>query len=238
MNYLFDTGTIEICFKFIFDETEEYFGNYIVPTNEDADISVTKEGLIQNPYGFKHHKIDAFSEFQNLMVKTGNYLLDYNACMFHGALIEWNGLGILFCAPSGTGKTTQYRLWRNIDTTVRMINGDKPILEYRDGIIMACSSPWNGKEKYGAAGISVPLKAIILLEQGNDNKIQHISGFDAVIPLFTQFIAYAYNTSILEKEAFFLDKMLDTVPVWKLMNKGDIDSAVLTRSTLEAYYGL
>ncbi|MBP3871777.1 MAG: hypothetical protein J6E46_12480, partial [Faecalicoccus sp.] len=140
--------------------------------------------------------------------------------------------------PSGTGKTTQYRLWRNIDTTVRMINGDKPILENRNNQIIAHSSPWNGKEKYGAAGISVPLKAIILLEQGIDNKIQHISGFDAVIPLFTQFIAYAYNTSILEKEAFFLDKMLDAVPVWKLMNKGDIDSAVLTHNTLEAYYGL
>ncbi len=238
MNYVFDTGFIKICYDFIFPETAKYFGNYIVPSNLEVDILVSKEELIQNPYGFKYYKIGPFSEYQNLMVKTGKYLLKYNACMFHGTLIEWKDMGILFCAPSGTGKTTQYRMWRSMDSSIKMINGDKPILQYNDNEIIAHSSPWNGKEQYGRVGLSVPLKAIILLERGDSNHIGKLCPSDAVIPLFTQFIAYPDGTEILKQEASFLNQMLSLVPVWKLINIGDIKSARLTLDTLEAYYGL
>ena len=34
-----------------------------------------------------------------------------------------------------------------------------------------------------------------------------------------------------------LDTMLGLVPVWKLTNRGDIESVKLTRSVLEDYYG-
>ena len=239
MNYLFDTGFIKICYSFLFPDTAKYFGLYVIPSNQDVDMSVSVEELIKNPYRFKHYKIDAFNEYQSLMVKTGNYLLAYDSCMFHGALIQWRDMSILFTGPSGMGKTTQYRLWRSLESkTVKMINGDKPILVYKDDKIIACSSPWNGKEQYGAAGISDPLKAIIILEQDNKNHIKKLSTKDAVIPLFTQFIAYPENTDIIKQEAQFLDTMLEKVPVWKLTNRGDIESAILTRDTLETYYGL
>ena len=239
MNYIFDTGFSRISYSFIFDQTYKYFEKYIQQSGtDDTDLSVSIQELVNNPYKFKYYGLDPYSEFQTLMVKTGNYLLSYDACMFHGALVQWNDSAILFSAPSGTGKTTQYRLWREMERSIKMINGDKPILQYDGTNIIGRSSPWNGKEQYGAAGMSAKLKAVILLEQGDSNTIESLNPSDAVVPLFTQFIAYPENTDILQMEAAFLDKLLDTVPVWKLVNKGDIDSAILTSDTLEAYYGL
>lgn len=240
MNYIFNAEFINICYSFAYDQTKLYFEKYIVPIRKSAvDISLSKYEIDSNPYGFEYLDNDSYQEFRCLMVKTGNYLLSHNSCMFHGALIQWKDIGILFTAPSGTGKTSQYYLWKELETeSVRIINGDKPILEYDGKEIISHSSPWNGKEQLGEPGMSVPLKAIILLEQGDCNEIKLLSPSDAVVPLFEQFIAYPENTDIIKQEACFLDAMLDSVPVWKLTNKGDIESAILTRDTLEAYYGL
>lgn len=240
MNYVFDTGFMNICYSFVFPLTVTYFGNYLFSIdNETADIFTSYNDILNNPYSFQFRESDSFNEYQNLMVKTGNYLLEYYACMFHGSLVKWKDKGILFTGPSGVGKTTQYRLWKAVHPqNVRMINGDKPILRITDNEIIGYSSPWNGKEQYGEPGMSVPLKAIILLEQGDCNDINLLSPSDAVIPLFKQFIAYPERTDIIQQEADFLDAMLERVPIWKLTNRGNIESAILTRDTLEANYVL
>lgn len=41
-------------------------------------------------------------------------MLDYDCFQLHASVIRVNGHGILFSAPSGTGKSTQADLWENM----------------------------------------------------------------------------------------------------------------------------
>ena len=68
-----------------------------------------------------------------------------------------------------------------------MLNGDKPILEFREQEIWVHPSPWKGKENMGQM-LSAPLGGIILLEQSTENVWRSVSINDAVMPLFFQFV--------------------------------------------------
>ncbi len=56
----------------------------------------------------------------------------------HGAVVSWKQEGYIFTAPSGTGKTTHVRLWKeHLGPDVEIINGDKPVLEVGEDEIIA-----------------------------------------------------------------------------------------------------
>lgn len=77
-------------------------------------------------------------------------LIDHDAFLIHGAAIGLGNSAYLFCAPSGTGKTTHCKLWKDRAPGFYFVNGDKPFIATdADGNQpMACGSPWAGKEKY------------------------------------------------------------------------------------------
>lgn len=90
--------------------------------------------------------------------------------MTHGVAIECDGAAFIFTAESGVGKSTHAFLWQKYlgEDRVRVINGDKPILWFRqDGEILACGSPWSGKERLDA-NVQVPLRGICLLTRLED----------------------------------------------------------------------
>lgn len=236
MVYLMNCAGFPVKYSFQYPSTFGYFKEYIEKVAEESyDIQICKDDIIDNIYKVKRTQSLAFTEFQHLMLKTGNFLLMNDRCLFHGVVFIWKNFAWLFTASSGTGKTTQYRLWKEIEKDIQIINGDKPILEYRNGTIFAHSSPWKGKEGFGTYGLNAPLAGIILLEQDSYNNIELIEPSDSVLPLFLQFISYPDNPELIVKQSEFLDHMLNSLPVWKLQNKGDIDSALLTRSVLNEY---
>lgn len=51
-------------------------------------------------------------------------------------MLEIDGKAYMFSAPSGTGKSTHAKLWRDcFGDRVTMINDDKPLIKFReDGI--------------------------------------------------------------------------------------------------------
>ena len=97
-----------------------------------------------------------------------------------------DGEGYLFTAKSGTGKSTHTGLWRELlGEKAVMVNDDKPFLEITESGVIVHGSPWNGKHRLGA-NISLPLKAICLLERGEENEIESIAPKDAVLMLMQQ----------------------------------------------------
>ena len=117
-----------------------------------------------------------------------------------------------------------------------MINGDKPLFECRDdSSVWVHSSPWRGKEKLGRPDMHAPLGGILLLEQGDHNEIRRLTPEEAVLPLFVEFVSYPECEDQIRGQAQILRQVLDTVPVWKLVNLGDEASARLTQQTLENY---
>ena len=172
-------------------------------------------------------------EYFLLHLVVSNALLPFNRCVFHGTAFLWHDKAWLFSAPSGTGKTTQFRQWRRLyRDEVKIINGDKPILQFcDDGTIMVHPSPWKGKERM-ASMLKAPLGGIIYLQQGKENTIERMDSLDAAEPIYRQFLFLPETEEAVRRVCRMEDKLLRNIPVWELVNKGDAQSAELTHHTL------
>ena len=135
--------------------------------------------------------------------------------VFHGAAIEYAGAGLLFTAPSGTGKTTHISLWRQtFGPQVRIVNGDKPSLRLREDDVEVCSTPWAGKENW-QRNTSAPLKALCLLERGETDRIRRVDPSTILFRLMTQ-IYLPRDSAAAAATLELMDGLLARVPVYLL----------------------
>ena len=138
----------------------------------------------------------------------------YDRMVFHAAAIEYAGKAYLFPAPSGTGKSTHIRLWREqLGERVQIINGDKPILHRTENGFFVCGTPFAGKEGWQSKR-SAPLAGICLLKQGRENRISPISGQSAFLRLFSQ--SYMPRTEEAVRKTAELVRALSALPCWEL----------------------
>ena len=139
-------------------------------------------------------------------------LLD--SVVFHGASNSFGGKAYLFTAPSGTGKTTHIRLWREyLGEKVDIVNGDKPILSFRGTQVLVCGTPYAGKEGWNR-NISLPLGGICLLEQAKENRIRALDPGERVTPLLRQMYR-PVNGAAMAKTLDLLDRLCQ-VPAFLL----------------------
>ncbi len=215
-------------------DTITFLKDYLCQTsNSQAVVSVTDELITAFLKNVSSTTLTAADEYHLLHLPVSNALLPFDRCVFHGTAILWRDKAWLFSAPSGTGKTTQYRQWRRLyRSEIRIINGDKPILQLcDDGTIMVHPSPWKGKERMGCM-LKAPLGGIIYLEQGKENTIELMDTQDAAVPIYRQFLFLPETEEAIRQVCRLEDRILRGVPVWKLINKGDAQSAELTHDTL------
>lgn len=116
--------------------TERLCADYIVDTSpDDCDISIAatpEEIAAENDE--KGSFSPAYCESLALYRKICTRMLDFNAFLFHAATISYAGRGFAFTAKSGTGKSTHIAQWvRALGERVTVVNGDKPILRWRNG---------------------------------------------------------------------------------------------------------
>ena len=193
-------------------------------------ISVPSEEIANRKKDFGN---ESFTEFNLLLEHFCNLFLPYDRCLFHSVAICVDDRAWLITAPSGTGKSTQYRNWKALfGDEVRLICGDKPILEFQNsGDIIVHPSPWRGKERWRGSS-PAKLSGVVYLEQGLYNEISLMSASDALVPLYTQFLYRPETETQLRQVASMLDRMVSQIPVWKLVNTGDKASARLTYDTI------
>ncbi len=140
-------------------------------------------------------------------------LLHFQTLLFHASYIDWNGKGILFTAPSQTGKSTQAELWRRY-RGAQVLNGDKAAVRLETPT-MAHSVPFSG-----TSGIcenrSLPLEAIVVLSQAPENTIRRLSPTEAVTALCPNVFV---DQMVAEEWSMAMNLLLDlvaTVPVYAL----------------------
>ncbi len=221
-----------------FEKTENYFRDFFIQEagreeNMVIPLAVSREQIRE--YAHTNRSTLAFSEYSLLMGQAADRMLGTGRCLFHGAAFCWNQKAYLFTAPSGTGKSTQLKNWiRLYKDEIQIIDGDKPVLRFfDDGSIMVSPSPWNGKERWrGDPHLAVPLAGIIYLRQGTENRIHKMTVKEAVLPIFSQFLFTARDKESVFHISGHEEQMLETVPVWELINLGDLESARVTRKEL------
>ncbi len=95
-----------------------------------------------------------------------------------------------------------------------MINGDKPFLRLINGQIMACGSPWRGKENYGVNEI-LPLEAICILERDSYDHIEQIT-YNSALSTLIQQTYRPENASLLMKSVQLIGNVAQSVKLYRL----------------------
>ena len=109
-----------------------------------------------------------------------------------------------------------------------MICGDMPLVEMRaEREVWVHPSPWNGKERI-KGHVSAPLGGIVFLEQGNQNSIARMADQECGIPVLRQFAVRPETEEQILSMAAMTDGMIQSYPVWKLVNIGDNQSTIIT----------
>ena len=185
-----------------------------------------KEKLRNYFLGFSEVFSDEYLESAVIGESIADEVFNYNAAVFHAALISFDGRGVAFAAPSGTGKSTHIRLWRRLfGSRVECINGDKPLLLFRDGRFFGAGTPWCGKENWGC-NKTVPLEAICFIERSDTNSIRPIKdNGEKMRRMFNQLMIPEDRDGLMVKYLDFANKLINTVPFYLLRCNMELEAA-------------
>ena len=153
-------------------------------------------------------------------------LLRHDALVLHSSLVSYEGQGILFSGPSGMGKSTQADLWKQT-FGAEILNGDRAVIRRTDEGFRAGGSPW-----CGSSGIysrkSVPVKAIVLLRQGKENRIQLAEPRIAFREIYSQCIVHDWDRCFVDRLCDLIAELVRKVPVYVLSCLPEPSAPILT----------
>ena len=151
----------------------------------------------------------------------------------HSSSLSYKNNGILFSAPSGTGKSTHTGLWEKVyKDDVKIINDDMPAIRNIDGVWHLCGTPWSGKSEKNA-NICVPLKAFVFLERGEKNELIKIPANRGAFMILNQTLLPVYR-ELMNEMTDSVSQALSEIPCYilkctiseeapKLVKEGIID---------------
>ncbi len=159
-------------------------------------------------------------------------LLQRGCTVIHASYIAHEGKGILFTAPSQTGKSTQADLWHR-HAGAEVLNGDRALLICREGHwytggYIACGSSGVCKNKI------LPLNAIVLLAQGPENIVRPATEKERIHALFSAMEFYHWSTEDLDLALALAGRIAMQAPTLHLSCRPDEDAVRTLQNCLEA----
>ena len=209
----------------LYDEVHTYCAGY--QTDETAEYSVT---VSQEDIAFEREKSacedklqgiparhfpDSYLEKLAVYRKIAEQMTAFDTILFHGSCIAVDGMGYLFTAKSGTGKSTHTQLWREYfgDRAV-MVNDDKPLIHIGANDVTVYGTPYNGKHRLGN-NLAVPLKAICILTRADENHIEPLSAQQAY-PMLVQQVYRSADRVKMMKTLRLIDTLTGQVSFYRL----------------------
>ena len=156
-------------------------------------------------------------------------LLQKGTLMLHASYVLHRGQAVLFSGPCGIGKSTQAALW-NRYRGAQIINGDRVLLIPGTERCLAGSHFFCGTSGI-CANVTAEVKAIILLDQGEQNSIEKCSPIFTFRQLLAQLNYDIKDRDQIEKVTGLLQTLMTTTPIYRYSCRMD-ESAV---ADLEKY---
>ena len=212
-------------------ETQCKYFLYEGDRETDYVIEVTEEELEQEA------RVSQFPDSKGYLESICSYrklctqLPMREALLFHASVVEAEGRGIAFFARSGVGKTTHTRNWiKTYFPKVNIVNGDKPIVRFFDGVPYAYGTPWAGKEGVYRL-VRAELKDLCLIERAPVNEVTPLSKEEALNLLMLQiFLPPDPEATVATLD--MIEKLLDRCNLWRIRCTPEIESAVLAYETI------
>lgn len=132
----------------------------VVTERQGSTINVYMDLALVPDITVAHFLIAAEAAF--VLTEKGSFIL-------HASYVYHQGEAILFTAPCQTGKSTQAHYWEQ-ERGSTTVNEDRVILYKENGVYMAGGCWATGSARI-SKNISAPVKAIILLGQGSENRV-------------------------------------------------------------------
>lgn len=170
-------------------------------------------------------RLSAFFALEQLLLK-------HHAFQLHSSVIDWNGQGILFSAPSGTGKSTQAELWRKYESA-QILNGDRGVIRRKDGQYRVYGSPYAGTSGI-YTNMSAPVRAIVVLSQAAENRVERLTPIAAFQKLYRESTVPAWDPDFVERFSAELTELIGEVPVLHLACRPDQEAVAVLKAALSA----
>lgn len=214
--------------------TDEHKTDFdVITTQENIDFERSRSERNDEMEGIAPRQFsDGYLETLAVYRKIAEKLPYYSAVLIHGSCVSVGGVGYLFTAKSGTGKSTHARLWREFfcDRAV-MINDDKPLIRMTDEGPIIYGTPWDGKHRL-STNTAVPLKAICILERAEKNHITQVGVYEAY-PMLLQQVYRPLDSVALAKTLPIVDKLADSASLWKMGCNMNIEAAKIAYEAME-----
>lgn len=192
----------------------------------DKDILLEREK--NTATGFSDAYLESLAFYRKFAVQAAAY----DCLLFHGTSLSIDGNGFIFGAPSGTGKSTHARLYREVfGDRVVMVNDDKPLIRKKQDGFYVYGTPWDGKHHLNN-NISVPIKGICFLKQGPENKIRKVSTHEALALAFNQ-IYRPDDVNVFRTVFTLTQALILQIPMFELSCTISRDAVILSYETMK-----
>ena len=213
---LYDIADLKIQINNRLKYTENLCKDYLAKDQlltSDLTITVTDDEFIAEK-ALSENYSDGYIENLCIYRKICNQAPIFDKFLLHSSVVEYNGFAYAFLGHSGVGKSTHSKLWLKYLDGAKVLNGDKPIVGYKNGKFIVYGTPWQGKEGFGYNG-KAELKCACFIEQAKQNSIERISVDDFTKRIFNQTIMPETHDGAV-KTLELLDKFVKTIPAYVL----------------------
>lgn len=164
-----------------------------------------------------------------LLVRTG--ILLSGGVVMHASGLDDNGSGIVFVGHSGAGKSTQLGLWQEEPGVIGLNDDRIAVKTGSNGRSICYGTPWGGSSEI-ATNHSAPLKALILLVQAPENRIERLSASAAATMLACRTFLPYWDKTLMKRAFENLNRILQSTPVYMLRCRPEREVIPIVRSVL------
>lgn len=155
---------------------------------------------------------DVLVEYPLLQLLLMEYLADHGGAVLHACGVISEGLGLAFAGPPGAGKSTTARLWHAAG--VQVLSDDRVALR-AGSPPQLLGTPWHSTTPHTSPA-SAPLKALLLLRHGPENRLTPLSGTAALQRLLPEVHLPLWSAAAVTQTLATLDEILTQVACYDL----------------------
>lgn len=173
----------------------------------------------------KEGKFGKFAIDNAMMLLFAFNTSDKSTIEMHASVIMKDGKGFLFLGSSGTGKSTQSRMWLESVPGSELLNDDNPAVRVSEnGEIRVFGTPWSGKTPC-YRNLDVQVGAIVKIRRCRENRITPLSLPEAYAEISSSTSSLKSVRRMADGLHSTLAAIATTVPCYVLDCLPDHDSA-------------
>ena len=138
-----------------------------------------------------------------------NLLSQERGVYIHACGVAKGGKALIFCGVSGAGKSTMANLWKRRDVVV--LSDDRLIVRKEGSRFWVYGTPWHGDAKV-ASPTKAEVEGIYFLKHGPQNRIAHLSPFEATTKLMVCCFPTFHDRGGMEFILALLGELATAVP--------------------------